>query len=202
MALSVLSAERLSAAYSYPAYRQLINELLAQGLTTGPNQSEALTHYARLNVQRMERIDKTVQVLPELLVAAQELPRPYVWLVLTEGWCGDAAQIVPTLEAVAQASQGQLTTRYLLRDENLDLMDRYLTNGGRAIPKLIMLDAITLEEVAHWGPRPAPAQALFLDLKGQGLSHEAYAEQVHAWYAKDKTRTTQAELLALIRQLS
>lgn len=201
MALPVLSAERLHTAYSYAAYRQLINERLTRGLTTGTTQSEALTHYARLNVQRMERIDKTVQVLPELLVAVQELPRPYVWLVLTEGWCGDAAQIVPTLEAVAQASQGQLSTRYLLRDENLDLMDRYLTNGGRAIPKLIMLDAVTLEEVAQWGPRPAPTQALFLELKAQGLSHEAYAEQVHAWYAKDKTRTTQAELLALVRQL-
>ncbi|TGD77892.1 thioredoxin family protein [Hymenobacter wooponensis] len=198
----VVAPERLATAYSYGAYRKLIDELQAQGKTTGIQQSEMLTHYTHLNVQRMQRLDKTVQVLPELREAVQNLKQPYAWLILTEGWCGDAAQIVPVLEAVAQASNGLFSTHYFLRDENLDLMDRYLTNGGRSIPKLVVLNAETLAEVAQWGPRPAEAQALFLSLKNSGATHEEYAEKVHAWYAQNKTQATQRELLTLVKSLA
>ena len=196
-----LAPERLAAAYTYASYRQLIDQLLAEGQTTGPQQSPELTHYTQLNVQRMQRLDKTVRLLPELVATARQLPRPYLWLVLTEGWCGDAAQLVPVLEAVAQASAGRLETRYLLRDENLDLMDRYLTGTSRAIPRLVVFEADTLAEVATWGPRPAPAQALLLRLKAEGMPHDEYITQIHAWYAHDKTQSTQGELLALLQAL-
>lgn len=200
---AVLTPERLASAYTYASYRQLVDELLAQGRTTGPNQSEALLQYAKLNEQRMSRLDKTVQLLPEVTAELARLQGQYVWLVLTEGWCGDAAQIVPVLDAIARASGGHLITRYLLRDENLDLMDRYLTGGvSRSIPKLVVLRADTLTEAAQWGPRPAEAQRLLLELKEQGASHEQYAERIHAWYAKDRTRSTQQELVALLQQLT
>ncbi|PJJ52815.1 thioredoxin family protein [Hymenobacter chitinivorans] len=202
MATPVLTPERLAASYSYPAYRQLIDELQAEGKTTGPQQSELLTNYTRLNVQRMGRLDKTIHLLPELQAAVAALPRRYAWLIITEGWCGDAAQIVPVLEAVAQASGGTISTHYLLRDDNLDLMDQYLTNGGRSIPKLVVLDAETLTEVTHWGPRPEPAQRMFLDLKSQNLPFEEFSTQLHGWYAKDKTQSTQRELLALLAALA
>ena len=197
----VLTPERLAAAYTYTSYRQLIDELQAAGKTTGPQQSPELTEYTHLNVQRMHRLDKTTHVLPELATAVQALPQRYEWLIITEGWCGDAAQIVPVLEAVAQASGGTIRTHYLLRDENPDLMDRYLTNGTRSIPQLVVLRADTLTEAAHWGPRPAPAQTLLLELKAQGATHEEYAEQIHGWYAKDKTQATQQELLTLVQGL-
>ncbi|SHI41121.1 Thiol-disulfide isomerase or thioredoxin [Hymenobacter daecheongensis DSM 21074] len=198
----IVSAEQLAAAYSYPAYRKLIDELLADGKTTGPEQSEALTDYTRLNLQRMRRLDKTTHLLPAVQTALAGLRQRYVWLIITEGWCGDASQIVPVLEAIAQASGGKISTHYVLRDEHPALMDRYLTNGARAIPKLVVLHPDTLTEVAQWGPRPAPAQKLLLDLKAQGATHEQYAEQVHAWYAHDKTQTTQGELLALLQRLA
>ncbi|RYU81068.1 thioredoxin family protein [Hymenobacter persicinus] len=201
LSLPVATPQLLASAYSYAAYRQLIDELLAEGKTTGPQQSEELTDYTKLNVQRMRRLDKTVQLLPAVQAALQNLTQRYVWLIITEGWCGDASQIVPVLEAIAQASGGRITTHYVLRDEHPDLMDRYLTNGARSIPKLLVLRADTLTEVTHWGPRPAPAQKLLLDLKARGATHEEYAEQVHGWYAHDKTQTTQGELLALLQQL-
>lgn len=197
----VLTPERLAGAYSYTTYRALIDELQAAGKTTGPNQSEMLTNYTRLNVQRMERLDKKTELLPELQAALDKLQQNYAWVVLTEGWCGDAAQIVPVLEKLAQASRGHLTSYYLLRDEHPDLMDRYLTNGGRSIPKLIILHADTLTEVAQWGPRPSPAQDLFLEMKAQGIGFEEFAEKLHGWYAKDRTQHTQQELLALVQGL-
>ena len=200
--MSLLTSERLAAAYSYHAFRQLVDQLLAEGKTTGPHQSPAMTHYTELNVQRMERLDKTVHLLPELTQAASALKNNYIWLIFTEGWCGDAAQLVPIMEAVAQVSAGHLITHYLLRDDNLDLMDLYLTAGSRAIPRLVVLAADTLREVANWGPRPAPAQELMLRLKSEGQGHEEYAAAIQAWYAHDKTQTTQHELLALLRLLA
>jgi hypothetical protein len=197
----VISPERLATAYSYPAYRQLIDEALAKGQTTGPQQSPALTEYTALNVQRMSRLDKTTKLLPELAAAAAGLKGHYIGLIITEGWCGDAAQIVPVLEAVAQASAGHLRTAYILRDDNLDVADRYLTNGSRSIPKLVILRADTLTEITHWGPRPAEAQALLLRLKAEGMAHDDYVREIHTWYAHDRTQATQRELLALLQGL-
>ncbi|ALW84449.1 hypothetical protein AUC43_04720 [Hymenobacter sedentarius] len=197
----VVDAGVLNGAYSYASYRQLIDELMAQNRTTGTTQTEELTQYARLNMQRMQRLDKTIQLLPELQAVLEQLARPYEWVVITEGWCGDAAQIVPVLEAVAQASGGKLTTRYVLRDENLDLIDRYLTNGSRSIPKLVVLHADKLTEAATWGPRPEPAHELFVRLKQEQVSHEDFVTQLHGWYAKDRTLSTQRELLALLQRL-
>lgn len=198
---AVLTAERLETALSYAQYRQRIDNLMAVGQTTGETQSPELTAYAKLNIQRMERLDKKAELLPELREALEALTSKYAWVIITEGWCGDAAQIVPVLEKIAQASQGRISTHYLLRDENLDLMDRYLTNGGRSIPKVVVLHADTLTEVTHWGPRPAEAQDLFLETKAAGATHEEFAEKLHGWYAQNKTQAIQQELLTLISGL-
>ncbi|RZK58112.1 MAG: thioredoxin family protein [Hymenobacter sp.] len=197
----VLLPERLADAYTYSAYRQLLDDLLAEGKTTGPQQSAELTHYTELNVQRMHRLDKTVRVQPALAAAAAGLRGHYLWLIITEGWCGDAAQLVPVFEAVAQASGGHLTTRYVLRDEHPELMDQYLTGGGRAIPKLLVLHPDTLAELTHWGPRPAPARELVQRLKAEGMPHDDFIRELHTWYAHDRTQATQHELLALVQGL-
>jgi len=198
----VLTPDRLLAAHTYASYRQLIDTLLLEGKTTGLQQSDMLTNYTRLNVQRMQRLDKTVRVLPELQIAAASLSQNYTWLIITEGWCGDAAQLVPVLEAVAKSSGGKITTHYVLRDEHPDLIDKYLTNGSRSIPKLVVLHPDSLTEVTHWGPRPLAAQELLLALKAQGATHDEYVEKIHAWYAQDKTHATQQELLTLVQALA
>ncbi|MDQ1089581.1 MULTISPECIES: thioredoxin family protein [unclassified Siphonobacter] len=196
-----LSSARIESAYSYQSYRQLITDLLAAGKTTGPKQSDILTKYTQLNVQRMQRLDKTTVLMPELLATVQNNPSSYYWLILTEGWCGDAAQIVPVLERIAEASNGTIQTRYFLRDTNLDFMDAYLTNGGRAIPKLVIVEKNTLTEVAEWGPRPQPAQQLYKSLQEAKTPFEELSTQLHTWYAKDKTLTLQAELQNLLKNL-
>ena len=193
--------EEVAAGLTYAAYRQRIEQLLAEGKTTGPTQSDELLAYAQLNQQRMVRLDKTVQVLPALRAAVQALRHRYLWVVITEGWCGDAAQVVPVLEAVARAADGRIETRYLLRDEHLPVIDRYLTHGSRSIPKLVVLRADTLAEAGTWGPRPQAAHELVLKLKGEGMVLKEFATHLHAWYAQDKTQATQQELLALVQGL-
>lgn len=186
--------------FTYTEYRNLLEQLQSQGLTTGENQSPEILEYARLNNQRMSRLDKMLELLPETLDAVRDLNRPLKWVVLTEGWCGDAAQNVPALAKIAQASGGKIDLILLLRDENLKLIDLYLTNGGRSIPKLICFDAETGEELGKWGPRPAEAQHLFLSLKNDpAISQQEFLQAVHQWYAQDKCQKLQMEITALLR---
>jgi len=189
-----IEAVYLEKAITYPAYLALVADVLAQGRTTGPDQSAAMVHFTQLNQQRMHRLDKSITLLPEAEAMIRGISLPQTWLVLTEAWCGDAAQSIPVMHALA-ATNPLIKLKFLLRDENPALMDRYLTNGvSRSIPKLIGLDTATSEELFVWGPRPAPLQQIFLRLKAEGLDFHLIKEELQRWYNKDKTITLQQEL--------
>lgn len=192
-----VEAAYLQKAISYEAYVALIDELVVKGQTTGPDQSEAFIHYTALNQQRMHRWEKTMQLLPAAEGAIRGITVPQTWLVLTEAWCGDAAHIIPVLHALAVLNP-LVTLCFVLRDENPELMDRYLTNGvSRSIPKLIALDTATREELFTWGPRPAPLQAIFMKMREEGVEYHLIKEELQRWYNKDKSVTTQQEMAAL-----
>jgi hypothetical protein len=135
-------------------YRALLEQVVKEGRTTGPDQSEEMVAYTRLNLARTVRNEKTVKLLPEVTEALAQAG-PMTWLVITEPWCGDSSQVVPVLALMAEAAPG-IRMRIVLRDEHLDLMDRYLTRGGRSIPKLIAF-AASGRELFTWGPRPEVA---------------------------------------------
>ena len=185
-------------AMSYAMYRSTVSDLLARGLTTGTHQSPEMLDYARLNDHRMDRVEKRFQMLPALQEKLDQLSGSLHWLVLSEGWCGDAAQNLPALEKIAEHSNGKIHLRVLLRDENTELMDQWLTNGGRSIPKLIQLNA-AFEVTGSWGPRPAEAQAMVLAAKAAGEDHHVYAERVHKWYAHNNSADLQGEILELLK---
>lgn len=199
-----IAYQELTNVLNYSAYRTLIDQLLEEGKTTGDNHSEAMLGYTKLNVSRMRRLDKTTRLTDETIAALGQIDRPLVWLVLTEAWCGDAAQIVPVLEKMAQASS-MIKLQLILRDEHLDIMDAFLTNNGRSIPKVIVLDAETGDVLADWGPRPVVIQAAVMETKA--ITEQATdPEQAKAiwdeskkdtqrWYARDKTRSIQAEVV-------
>lgn len=184
---------------SYKEYIALIDELLAKGETTGPNQSDALLHYGKLNRRRMQRLGKTVELTASVKTAAREVKRKMIWLIITEGWCGDAAQNIPVIEKIASESVN-IETRYVLRDENPELIDQFLSEGARSIPKLVSLDADTLEVIGSWGARPAAAQALFHELKRQGVAKPLIMENLQRWYNDDRSGSIQNELAQLIEQ--
>ncbi len=184
---------------TYEAYKQLVEDLLAAGKSTGPQQSEALTHYSQLNLQRMHRVEKTIQLLPEVREQLIRVSRPQIWLVLTEGWCGDASQSLPVIKTLADLNTN-IGMRILLRDENPELMDRYLTNGvSRSIPRLIAVDPATGAELFTWGPRPTALQETFYGMRSEGLPYDVIKEELQRWYNKDKTVTIQQELAALLK---
>ena len=184
---------------TFAEYIKLIDDLLIDGKTTGANQSEAMFNYGKLNRQRMHRLEKTVNLNESLKKKARSQNRKMIWLIITEGWCGDAAQNIPIIEKIAAESEF-IETRYVLRDENLELMDEYLTNDARSIPKLIALDAESLEVIGTWGPRPQTAMDYFPEMRDSGLAKPQMMENLQRWYNSDKNQAIQVEFESLIEE--
>ena len=193
--------ESIEKSLSYTQYRTLVSDLLKEGKSTGNEQSEALTKYSELNEVRMNRLEKTIQITNEVSQSLQNLQSHYIWLVISEGWCGDAAQLLPIIHKMAELSD-KIDLRIVLRDENEALMNQFLTNGGRAIPKLLILDAETLTVLSDWGPRPEGAKNLILDYKAQhGVVDETAKTELQKWYLHDKGISTQNEIMALVEKV-
>jgi Thioredoxin len=186
---------------TFAEYIKLIDDLLLDGKTTGTNQSDAMFNYGKLNRQRMHRLEKTVTLIESLREKVRNNQHKMIWLIITEGWCGDAAQNIPVIEKIAAESEN-IETRYVLRDENLELMDAYLTNNARSIPKLIALDAETLEEIGTWGPRPQLSMDLFIEMKNRGLEKPLMMENLQRWYIADKNQSIQHEFEILFDKWS
>ena len=190
--------EGLNNSMSYQEYRALMAELVATQSTTGLDKSEEIVAYTALNEQRMKRWDKTLKVSDEAQQKIASFKGDVTWLVLTESWCGDAAHVTPVIHKVAELNPN-ITLRMVLRDDNDALMQQFLTNGGKSIPKLIMIDNITGEVVNTFGPRPTAATQLVEDYKAEhGSLTPEFKETLQAWYNKDKGQNTIADLLRLL----
>ncbi len=188
----------LAKSLTYSEYRKQVADLLKEGKSTGNEQSEALTKYSELNEVRMNRLEKTIQISEEVKADLSNLQSNYTWIVISEGWCGDAAQLVPIIHKMAELSE-KIDLRIVLRDDNEALMNKFLTNGGKAIPKLLILDAETLTVLSDWGPRPEGAKNLILDYKAQhGIVDETAKTELQKWYLHDKGISTQNEIMELI----
>ena len=193
-----ITKEDINKAMSYAQYRHLSEELLAQGKTTGSNQSEAMINYTKLGVTRMKRLDKTAQLDESLIERIKAVDEKTYWVALTEIWCGDAGQNLPLINKMAELNDN-IEFLLLLRDENLELMDSYLTNGGRSIPKVIFLKSEELEEMGTWGPRPTPVQKMMQDFKeNPTMTKPEFAETIQRWYIQDKNQTIQKEFMELL----
>lgn len=185
--------------YTYLEYKNLVKHLLAEGKSTGPNQSEALTNYSLLNDKRMKRLDKTIKLTENTQLEIAKVTAPQTWLVITEGWCGDAAQNLPVIAKMASLNSN-IELKLVLRDENLELMDLFLTNGGRSIPKLIILDN-DLNVLNTWGPRPSIATKMVADYKAEhGALDANFKQDLQVWYNKDKGQSTQNDFVEMIQK--
>ncbi|WP_299678688.1 thioredoxin family protein [uncultured Tenacibaculum sp.] len=187
----------LESALTYSEYRTLVSDLLEENKSTGVNQSEALYNYSFLNDRRMKRLDKTSKLTEDTLTKIKNVEEPQTWIVLTEGWCGDAAHNIPVLNKMAEENPN-IDLQLVLRDENLDLMDNFLTNGGRSIPKLIAVNKEN-DVLFTWGPRPSVATKMIADYKEEhGVVDADVKKDLQVWYNKNKGTNVQEDILSLL----
>jgi thiol-disulfide isomerase/thioredoxin len=188
----------LNKTISYSAYRFLIKKLISAEKSTGIEQSEEHLTFSILNDKRMDRLDKMLKISDETRNSLNDLNKGFTFLVIAESWCGDAAQILPIINKVAEASD-KIDFKIVLRDENEDLMNQYLTNGSKSIPKVLILDQDN-HVIDSWGPRPAVASKMVVDYKAlNGSLDEDFKKNLQIWYNKDKGNNTQDELLSLLK---
>ena len=194
-------AKALFNSHSYPEYRKLVSDLLLEGKSTGSEQSDDLTHYSELNDTRMHRLDKTMIITDENIQKLKNLRGEYIWLVILEGWCGDAAQLLPIINKMAVDS-GKIELKIVLRDQNEELMKLFLTNNKKSIPVVIVIDKATGGDIAKWGPRPKGATDLIADYKNEfDTIDETAKANLQLWYLHNKGLSTQDELINLMLSL-
>lgn len=194
-----LVQDALQQAMSYEVYAQLVAQHADAGTNTGPETTEALVNYTLLSHRRMKRWGKTFKLQEQDLEQITNFNGDVTWLIITESWCGDAAQTMPMMDKIAQASNDKINVKVVLRDENLELMDAFLTNGARSIAKLIAIDNTTGAITGEWGPRPSMATQMVIDYKKEhGKLTPEFKQDLQVWYNKDKGRNTTEDLLGLL----
>jgi thiol-disulfide isomerase/thioredoxin len=200
MELQHILNEASNKAISYKQYRDLVQAHANKRTNSGRAFSELLATYTVFNDQLMERLDNTLKISPENQRFLSNFKKEVYFLIITESWCGDAAQTMPMMNQVARASG--VDFKVVLRDQNLELIDSFLTNGGRSIAKLILVDANTNLPMATWGPRPTKATQLVADEKAaKGLLSTEFKQELQNWYNKDKGKDTENDLVEMLRAI-
>ena len=195
-------AKALFNSHPYLEYKKLVSDLLLENKSTGREQSEDLTHCSSLNETRMNRLDKTIKITDENKQKLKDLKGEYIWLVISEGWCGDAAQLLPIVDKMATESC-KIEVRIVLRDENEDFMKLFLTNKSKSIPIVVIINKETGSVIGKWGPRPKGALTLIENYKKEfGVIDETVKTDLQIWYLHDKGLSTQDEIIALMQLIS
>ncbi|RIA08447.1 thioredoxin-like protein [Flavobacteriaceae bacterium MAR_2010_72] len=184
--------------FSYSQYRELVKQMVDSNSTTGSEKTEALINFTMLNDRRMNRWDKTIKIPKDISSRVASFKGNITWLVITESWCGDAAHVVPIINRIAELNEN-IDLKLILRDENNEIMNQFLTNGARAIPKLIMIDNDSQAVINTYGPRPSVLTQMVKEYKDMyGLLTPEFKEDLQIWYNRDKGQTIINDLLSLL----
>lgn len=198
LTISDIISESLKKSMTYAEYRALVIKLVEEKSATGNEKTENLVGYTQLNDRRMKRWDKTGKVSETMTTKIQNFDKKITWLVISESWCGDAAHIMPIINKVAELN-GSIDYKVVLRDENEALMNQFLTNGGKSIPKLIMIDSETNDVLNTFGPRPTVATNMVQAYKAEhGVITPEFKEDLQRWYNLDKGQSTIEDLVKLL----
>ena len=186
-----ITKEIFNNAMDFETYDKHVKELFAQGKTTGDNQTSNYIYFTKLGIQRLKRGLKTTTLISKVIGTLNKT-KAINWLVISEAWCGDAVNIIPSIVKMAEAEK-KISLKIILRDENPEIMNRFLTNGTRAIPIVIFLDD-HFNELANWGARPKPAQQIVIAHKENPVkSFDEVKVDLQKWYIQDKGQTVQFE---------
>ena len=185
--------------HSYMNFEEYLNyfeQLILNPAQYPVYQDEHYYSYAKLNWSRTNRWLNKFEPSGETKSLIASITEAQTWIIITEPWCGDAAHSVPQLINIAE-SNPNIKVEIQLRDEEPFLIDQYLTNGGKSIPKLIIRNESN-EDIGVWGPRPEKLQDLFLKWKEEGVEFDELKEAIQKWYNADKGSEIQDDIVKLL----
>ena len=184
---------------TFDEYMELFNSIVNSDNPSAPYDKPSWLRYTKSNLERTQKILSAMTVNQKLYNLVSEINKDWIWVVLTEPWCGDASWGVPTLYMIAQCNE-RIQFKLLLRDKHPEIMANYQTAGTDSIPKLICIDANTKEIVGTWGPRPRELQSVVMNIKNlPGLDYREATRALHQWYLDDFTKSTQSDLTSSIK---
>ena len=182
-------------------YKQLISDLLKEGKSTGVTQNKRFLEYSKLNDKRLKRLSKQLKISDKAKEKAEKVKKDFFWLVLTESWCGDAAHSLPILHRFTEINP-KIDLQIISRDENPELMDHFLTNGSRSIPKLVLVEKESMKVLGSWGPYPKPVVEQIKAYKEKWGEVDAdLKKDLQVWYNNDKGQSIEKEILELMDKM-
>ncbi len=196
----IINQNHIDHSYTYTQYKEKIQELANQGKTSGSDQSPEMIEYSKMNIHRMNRLDKTTIINDRLIHLLKNIKNKYYWVVLAEAWCGDAAQVLPVINKIA-IENSNIMLKILFRDENPEIINDNLTNGTKSIPKLIILD-MQFNKIITWGPRPKQLTEFVNNYKKRtDFNKEEMIKEIQVWYNNDNTYEIQNDFYEILEQL-
>ncbi|WP_300352973.1 thioredoxin family protein [Fluviicola sp.] len=192
---------------TFQTYLEQFEQILNSPNPPAPYDNPDYFNYTKLNWSRMNRWMKKGEILPHVKEKIEAIKKAQEWIVITEPWCGDAAHIVPFIQMMADLNP-LIRIDFELRDSEPNRIQDYLTNGGKAIPKLIIrntngdrmspIASATAQDLATWGPRPAECQELYTKMHASQASFEEVKIQLQNWYNEHQGVEIQEEIAALL----
>jgi hypothetical protein len=198
---ATITASILEETFSFDEYLQLTNDIVNEKIPrAGIYQADNTFRYTRSNLDRMNKVLENIVLNQKLYNLLSEQNEEWLWLVISEPWCGDASWGTPALCMIASASD-KITFRILLRDKHPEIMKAYQTEGTDSIPKLICLRKSDLAELGSWGPRPKALHEMVLKFKDEGVvDYREGVRRLHAWFEGDMAKSIQEEMIDCIKE--
>ena len=160
---------------------------------------DGFINYSRKNVDRMKEIYEATEIPADLAEEIKALDTDIRLLVIGADWCGDVVANAPSISKLADLNP-KIQLRVVDRDRHEDLMNHFLTNGSKSIPKVILCTA-NMRKHKEWGPRPAECQAIMMEHKGKKPKEEI-VPLIRDWYVNDKHQSVLKEIWAEIKAVA
>jgi hypothetical protein len=198
---TLLTPAVLTNTLTFEEYLQLTKDIVEEKIArTGLYLADNTFRYTRSNLERMSKVLENIVLNQKLYNLLNELKEEWIWLVISEPWCGDASWGTPALYMIASATE-KIDFKILLRDTNPEIIKAYQTAGSDSIPKLICLRKNDLKELGTWGPRPQILHEQVLEkMKSASFDYKESVRSIHAWYAEDMTKSIQEEIIDAIKK--
>ena len=181
---------------TWDEYLHDFEQILSAENPVEPYDDPDFLEYAKLNQSRQKRWLKVGKVNEKIATTIKAIEAPQTWYLITEPWCGDASHNAPFIAMVSELND-KIELKIVRRDTEPSLIDDYLTDGGKAIPKLVIRDEQD-NDLHVWGPRPSGAQKIHHELKAEDADFEKQKVVLQKWYNNDKGESIQKELLELL----